>query len=385
MKKFGIVTLFLAMACVIPASVFGAIIHVPDDEPTIQAGIDAANYLDTVLVADSTWTGPGNKNLDFKGKAITVKSENGPENCIIDCEYEGRGFYFHTNEGVNSVVSGFTITHGSASRGGGIYCGSSSPTITDCIITYNVASDDGGGINCDYYSPTITNCIISYNFCSDCGGGVSFVETNSPTITDCIISYNTANNGGGINCYKSQSTTIKNCTIDNNTSHLGGGIHCNSYYQTITNCTIRDNISDTSNGGGINFNSYPTITNCILWDNTPDEIGRAGGTITVTYSDVQGGYAGDGNIDDNPLFVGANDYHLTSGSPCIDKGTSEGAPDHDIDGDSRPLGNGYDIGSDEFSNGVPPNDCECDLNSDGKCDMQDWLIFGEDWGRTDCP
>ena len=94
-----------------------AIIHVPGNYPTIQEGIDAAANGDTVLVADGTYTGVGNKDLDFRGKAITVKSENGAGSTIIDCEGVGRGFHFYSGETSESVVSGFTVKNGSAGGG----------------------------------------------------------------------------------------------------------------------------------------------------------------------------------------------------------------------------------------------------------------------------
>ena len=120
---------------------YGATIHVPIDQPNIQAGIDAALEGDTVLVADGTYKGSGNKNLDFKGKAITVQSKNGPDSTIIDCEGDGSGFYFHSGEQEDSIVSGLTIKNGHGIEGifylidgGGIYCENSSPTIDNCII-----------------------------------------------------------------------------------------------------------------------------------------------------------------------------------------------------------------------------------------------------------
>ena len=131
----------LAVGMVLAQSIEGRTLRVPSQYSTIQAGINAAVNGDTVLVADGTYTGEGNKNLDFGGRAIVVMSENGPDSCVIDCERAGRGFYFHSNETRNSVVQGFTIIHGYVSStplpsyfGGGIYCGNSSPTIARCYI-----------------------------------------------------------------------------------------------------------------------------------------------------------------------------------------------------------------------------------------------------------
>ena len=93
---------------------FANVLLVPNPYPTIQSAINAAVDGDTVIVAPGTYTGLGNRNIDFLGKAITVRSENGPENCIIDCQNSGRGFYFHTSEGPNSVLDGLTITNGIA-------------------------------------------------------------------------------------------------------------------------------------------------------------------------------------------------------------------------------------------------------------------------------
>ena len=104
--------LIFVLSClflVIPCS--ARIITVDNDGPAdfnkIQAAIDDANDGDVVIVADGTYSGTGNKNVDFSGRAITVQSENGPEFTIIDCENDGRAFYFHSSEDNNSVLQGF--------------------------------------------------------------------------------------------------------------------------------------------------------------------------------------------------------------------------------------------------------------------------------------
>jgi hypothetical protein len=367
-----------------------------DSFQTIQRGIDEASTGDTVLVADGTYTGFGNKNLDYNGKAITVKSENGPGNCIIDCENSGRGFHFHSGEGVDSVVSGFTITNGNkyGDYGGAIYCfDSSTPTIADCIIKGN-RSSFGGGISCLYAGATITNCKI-FNNISEFGGGIYSIFAWQPTdnliITNCAIIGNRATSpqkygqGGGIifaQPLRGANLTLTNSTIVNNTSDSGGGIY-------LGEC------------------AEPPITNCIFRVNTPEAIIVNNCSPVVTYSDVQGGYSGEGNIDDDPFFIDISDpdpinwnLRLGSNSPCIDKGSNSALelPSNDldskpriIDGDSIALPVA-DMGAYEFG-----DICECDfdddLDQDG-IDLADYTndtngyglsIFTADFARDDCP
>lgn len=117
------------------------------DAPTIQAGIDSASVGDSVLVADGTFTGAGNKDILFIGKAICVTSMNGAGATTIDCEGSGRGFNFTVDEGVDSHLSGIAIINGGGvDEGGGIRINSASPTITECVIRNCSAVDDGGGI-----------------------------------------------------------------------------------------------------------------------------------------------------------------------------------------------------------------------------------------------
>ena len=145
-------------------SAFAADIYIPDDYPTIQEGIDAATTGSKVIVRDGTYLLTA--ALDFKGKAITLKSEKGNENCILDGQQQTRVVYFHSGETSKSVLSGFKIRNGQADKGGGILCDSSSPTISNCKImankAYRNAGGDqysyGGGIYCNSGSPIISNC-----------------------------------------------------------------------------------------------------------------------------------------------------------------------------------------------------------------------------------
>ncbi|GAB4343911.1 MAG: hypothetical protein Kow0099_22830 [Candidatus Abyssubacteria bacterium] len=286
--------------------------YVPDDFATIQAALNDATDNDTVIVRDGTYSGASNKNLDFKGKSIYLRSENGPANCIIDCQGEGRGFYFHTGESYDSVVDGFTITN--------------------ALVYHTGVFPDGwgAGILCFISSPTIRNCVITGN---------QSIGTESGS-------------GAGISCYQVASPDIVNCVIAGNSGVWGGGIYCNFWSSpTISNCTIVGN--SVSGGGGAIYTaneSWPLITDSIMWSNSapfgPEIDVVQNSDLSVAYSDVSGGAAAAyvaadsalhwdiGNLNTNPLFVSGplGAYYLSqttagqlSTSACVDAGSDTAA------------------------------------------------------------
>lgn len=211
-------------------------IHVPMDQPTIQAGIDVALERDTVLVAPGTYV----ERIDFSGKGITVKSSHGANRTFIDGNQEGVVVKFVSGETAWSVIDGFTITNGrSVAKGGGIYCDGSSPAIVNNII-YKNESERGGGIACHSSNPVIeNNHIIENEVDNDSFGGGIFCKLSSPLIKNNTIEWNRANGtfasrGGGIACLDQSHPQIIGNNIEKN---YGGGICC------IIDCSpiIREN------------------------------------------------------------------------------------------------------------------------------------------------
>jgi len=309
---------------------------------------------------------------------------------VEDCEISGNwniicgngaGVCLHNS---NAVFIGCRITGNTTMQnGGGIYCSTRSATFIDCIISGNTAEEVGGGIVLEESGSIFENCEISENS-APMAAGVSCaassaqfenctISNNIPEfeayecmyfhfssgviINNCIISENTGpgiscyhsdlaitncsisgNTGSGITCWGQSSPTITGCLINGNSNEYhGGGIAISSGSNPqIQNCTITGNTASYYGGGIWCDNSDPSGVNNIIWANIAPEgsqIYISGGQFGCTFSDIQGGWEGEGNIDADPLFystTGDSAYFLTAGSPCIDAGD----PDSSLDPDS---------------------------------------------------
>ena len=396
-KFLTYVNLFLLFAAF---SASANTIHVPGDQATIQAAIDAAVNGDTVLVSDGTYT----ENIDFKGKAITVKSLNGASVTIIDGNAVNTVVTFQSQETAASVLDGFTIRNGAiasgSTTGSGIYVSNSSPTIKNNVITGNLGCQ-GAGIDVYFGSPLIQSNTITKNSQGGCvggtggggiliggashpqilnntisnntmgvdGGGISLFAAGTPTISGNIISGNTAAGvGGGIAMANDSDAIVTDNVFTGNTAYQGGGIAAlvpsGSPGPTVVNNTFFADVA-TSDGSEFYLNGFYAQTNFfnnIFWgsDNLTAVLCDTGyssnppvfqfndtynpkGTTLGGACSALGGTSH--NISVNPVFVNApSDLRLQPTSPAIDVGSNSAPdiPEKDIASNDRILdGSGH--------------------------------------------
>ena len=239
----------------------------------IQRAIDDASHGQEIVVSPGIYVG----SITFKGKKLTLRSIDPNDSAVVSqtiITASNDVVAFSGGEDADCILSGITVTGGMR----GIHCSGSSPTITNCIVVGNRGTDAGAGMYIkDGSSPTLLNCIFSENSASLTGGGM-YTENSSPILINCTFSGNSA-------------------------TYFGGGIYCPS--------------------GSL------TVTNCIFWDDTPEEILVFGDAPVITYSDIQGGFTGEGNIDADPLFADpdSGDYHLKSQAGRWDPASQTGVTD----------------------------------------------------------
>jgi len=423
-----VVSVFLlTMLC---AVVVAGTIYVDDDGladfDNIQAAIDDSNDGDIIVVQPGIYTGDGNRDIEFKGKAITVRSENGAETCIIDCqgtpEESHRGFRFNGHEDANSVLQGFTVTNGYAA-GGGIRCYVASPLITDCIITANSSYENGGGIACEGSGPTIVCCRISNNNSALFGGGISVIpHTNIyplVTLINCTITGNNSGYGGGVYCHTS-SVNLLNCTVSGNrASDWGGGfLFWRGLGGNINNSILYGNMAPSGNDlctryspghAGCPWHPLHNISHSVVGDDPnaivnlgcPDLI--SGQWIQVDPLFADPGYWDPNGTPDEPNddFWVDGDYHLKSQagrwdpnsqswvqddvtSPCIDAGDMSSPIGLEPFPNGGIINMGAYGGTAEASKsylGEPV--CETivagDINGDCKVDFKDFELMASHW------
>lgn len=331
--------------------------YVPNQYPNIKAAIEACSDGDEVIVADGIYSGNYNRAWEIVGLNITVRSENGPQFTIIDCQGPYSSEYRNSILLDSGCVDGFTITN---ARGTTETLVVPLSLIGDCVVKNCIIANNvgpfGAGICCIESSPTISNCIIKNNTAQasyegveqivpSAGGGI-FCCVGSPVIVNCVISGNSAQHGGGICFGASSFPKVINCTITGNFANFGGGIYSSlNSNPVLINSIIRDNLAS--------FGSQIHVTY--------DSDTQTHSAVTISHSNIQGGQEdiytslystitwGFGNIDADPLFVDATNgvYYISVASPCRDVGnnTPVGYFETDLAGNTRIVGNAVDIGA----------------------------------------
>jgi len=355
---------------------------------TIDDALEGCSDGQVIELGSGIYTNVGNTVLDFRGKAVTVRSSGkDAASCVIDLqggpEDERRGFVFVSGEDTTSVLEGVTVTGGWADTtfvyGGGVYSEGASPLIRDCVFEGNSARR-GGGFAAVGGSPVLRGCAFTDNtaFLEAAGGGVYALLCDSLTVSDCTFEDNAAHLGGGAHV-QGGPASFTGCTFTGNTvageaGGYGGGLSAQNYaHLWVENCLFHANAADTSemlnggNGGAISLRgrSELDITGSTLVGNRADlgagirvlsQVVRGedlivafngpgvgvscgdSGSVDLSCSDVYGNDLGDwvlclsdqlgvaGNISFDPLFcdLAAGDLTLHENSPCLPGGNSCG-------------------------------------------------------------
>jgi len=348
------------------------------DAATIQAALDLAAPGDIIELGDGVFTGPGNRDLDFGGKAVTVRSQSGQADaCVIDCQGtvddHHRGFWFHGGETADARVENLTITGGyleadsplpdglggaimvmaesaptlsglilrenSGMSGGAICIWEGDPVIERCLFVDNSGWWGSGGAIALYFatvSTPIADCEFHGNWSIQAGGAISS-STSEFALERCIVADNALDhgNGGGLECFSESSVQVTECTFARNTAGSGGGamIAWDSF-ATFQRCTFSENVADLGGSGLCSDGSDVRVTQCIIAFGDGASVAlEDGGTVSIDCTDIYGNDGGDwvdaiayqGNQAFNrsvdPLFCGdANPeepYTLQPASPCV--------------------------------------------------------------------
>jgi hypothetical protein len=384
MKIISIVGVMILLG--LPHISLASWISVPQMQPTIQAGIDAANTADTVVVDIGTYSGDGNRGLDFHGKNIVLKPLHGPGTVTIDCGGTAQSpqiaFNFHSGEDNSSIVRDIIIRNayaGLESDSGAITCRGASPQFINCIVTENHAN--GARVIYDA-APLFINCRFTYN----AGHGVYVCHFYSPnsdlSITGSVIY---RNEGSGIFVHEPRNVYIANCTVACNGGHgiFVEGMPPKQKDATLGQKRVENTLSAYNRGYGMGstFGFWGSVVVC------SDAYGNVGGnfhsftvdpagiSIDPLFCDTTTDYLA---VAENSFCLAANNYicHQTIGA--FD---SAGCPGvllcGDIDGDNRvTVGDIVYLINYVFKDGPPPNTMSmADVNNDSRVNIGDIIAL----------
>jgi hypothetical protein len=307
---------------------------------TLAAAVSAAANGDQIWVKSGTYTGPltlpnGVKIIGgFAGTETLASQSNPATNVTILSAPSNERAVYSTDSAASTVLRGFTIKNGidvpDDEGGGGALAENSGAVFVSCIFENNTAKYFGGAVMIKGSgSPSFVNCIFRNN-------GTGSGENTTPL-------------GGGAVYLHSGTPSFTNCLFYDNVGGSGGAIMASEGVATMINCTLASNDAKRGDGGGIyDEKGRVRLRNTIVWDNTVQTGYNApqflnDGSMypaSVRYCDVQGGFAGTGNLSSDPSFVnaGAFDYTLNQLSPCVNTGSNSMLPadvgDLDWDGNT---------------------------------------------------
>ncbi|MBD3236109.1 MAG: hypothetical protein GF330_05355 [Candidatus Eisenbacteria bacterium] len=305
-----------ALLLLVPTATATTYLVCPDgtgDFSRIQEAIDAAADGDSIeLCCDVVFCGYGNRDLNFHGKILTLRSVcDDPERCAIDAEGSWsqfrRVFGFFNAETADAQISGITLQGGVHSQGGGVYCSFSSPTFVNCVFTGNEIAAVGGrgaAVFCRTCSPSFIDCRFEQNACtwSWCEGGAvacyesapafancSFLQNDADAsgsagavyceegsdavFEDCLFRANSAGiSSGAVGCHSDSRASFEDCLFRENTAGVGGAVFLDESDATMTGCTIIHNRADLAGGIAVEY-CAPTIRGCMISHNIGDMFG----------------------------------------------------------------------------------------------------------------
>jgi hypothetical protein len=312
LRRFGVCLFLGAALTAYPAAAGADIIHVPGDEPTIQAGINAASDGDEVVLAQGEYF----ENIDLLGKAITVRSTDPIDPqvvaaTIINGGEAGTVVTCDNGEDPLTVLEGLTITHSKGGMGIGIRISSSSPTVRRCVVSYNESNSSspfGGGMSVVNGSPQVLACTFHGNIASR-GAGIHHSGGNL-AVTGCTFTNNLAWGMpayGGALCVAGGTVIVMGSTFTDNQAYdacaaEGGAIYgCGGTVELYV-CWFYSNRTSSGPCGGGDYNiggairCVSLVSGCTFADNDSDDAGGAiltGGVVRdSTFTGNTSAYAG---------------------------------------------------------------------------------------------